>query len=152
TSSYFTITSPSTVSTWNNDRDNILTWSKSPTDGISHFDIEMARLSTDGLLYVARNVPAVPPFLHIVLQDIAAGDDYFFFFLNATHGGTYASSPRFTVVDDHAPSVETPAPVVGETKVAGGPTVTLSGSPGPTKGYAMIFDSYSRATNLSWSL
>jgi hypothetical protein len=38
---------------WANGQPNLLTWQKGLLDGIRAFDVELTRLSTDGILYVA---------------------------------------------------------------------------------------------------
>jgi len=134
TSGYFIIDEPAAQRQWVNNAANLVSWSKGLLDGIEGFDVEMARMSTDGLTLVARNVPAKPPQLNIMLQDVPAGDDYFLIFLNSTHGLMYATSPRFSILAASAsPSSSPPSPA------ANVPTITISGSPNPTQHFATTF-------------
>lgn len=134
TSGYFIIDEPAAKQEWVNNAANLVSWSKGLLDGIGGFDVEMARMSTDGLTLVARNVPAKPPQLNIMLQNVPAGDDYFLIFLNSTHGTMYATSHRFSILAANAsPSSSPPSPA------ANVPTVTISGSPNPTQQFATTF-------------
>jgi hypothetical protein len=131
---YFVITSPAAQSQWQNNVANLITWEKGVLDDIYGFDVEMARMSTDGLTLVARNVPATQKRLNILLQDVPAGDDYFLIFINSTHGVMHATSSKFTVLASSAtPSTTPPSPAEGI------PTVTISGSPNPTQQFATTF-------------
>lgn len=49
------ISEPTRESQWTNGVANPVTWQKGVLDGIAGFDVEMARLSQDGLTFVARN-------------------------------------------------------------------------------------------------
>jgi hypothetical protein len=81
-----------------------------------------------------KKVPAKPPQLNIMLQNVPAGDDYFLIFLNSTHGIMYATSPRFSILAANAsPSSTPPSPA------ADAPTITISGSPNPTQQFATTF-------------
>jgi len=52
---YFIINEPSAQREWVNGAPNLVSWSKGLLDGIDGFDVELARMSTDGLTLVARN-------------------------------------------------------------------------------------------------
>lgn len=131
---YFIISSPAAQSQWQNNVANLITWEKAVLDGIYGFDVEMARMSTDGLTLVARNVPSTQKRLNILLQDVPAGDDYFLIFINSTHGLMHATSSKFSVLASSAtPSTTPPSPAEGI------PTVTISGSPNPTQQFATTF-------------
>lgn len=103
-------------------------------DGVNGFDVEMARLSTDGLTLIAKNVPAQQQSLNIFLQDTQPGDDYFLVFMNSTHGVMYATSPRFTVLA--AGGTPNSTALSPNNAV---PTVTVSGAPDPTKAFVTTF-------------
>ncbi|KAG7441279.1 uncharacterized protein BT62DRAFT_937313 [Guyanagaster necrorhizus] len=149
-SAYFEITSPSENAQWRNGGVNVISWEKGTLDGIDSFDIEMTRLSEDGLTYIASTVPAEkasPSSLNVYLENIPAADDYFLLFLNATHGIMYTTSPRFTILNSSATSTSgsTPTP---DRAVA---TVTISGTPNPTQGFVTTFAAASSALpNLEW--
>jgi len=132
-SSYFVITEPTRTTTWVNGAANVVTWSKGLFDGVDFVDIEMSRLNTDGLTLIARNTPVKPASLNIYLDSLPTGDDYFLLFINVTHGGMYATSPRFTIADSANSSSTQPKPN------AAVPTVTVSGAPNPTIAFATTF-------------
>lgn len=94
----------------------------------------MARLSSDGLTLVAKNVPARQESLNILIQDIQPGDDYFLIFMNSTHGVMHATSPRFTILASGGNPTNK-----GLTPDSAVPTVTVSGPPHPTKAFATTF-------------
>ena len=52
--------SPTTDTQWVNGLANPLSWSKGLLDGVNSVDIELARLSTDGLVKVALNGMSYP--------------------------------------------------------------------------------------------
>lgn len=52
---YFIINEPTSSSEWSNGAANVVSWTKGLDDGIDAFDIEIARLTDDGLLFVARD-------------------------------------------------------------------------------------------------
>ncbi|KAF9470278.1 hypothetical protein BDN70DRAFT_889166 [Pholiota conissans] len=97
--SYFVITEPQAKTEWVNGSPHLVQWTKGLLDDINGFDMEMTRLSKDGLTLVAMNVPASQDKLNILLQNVPAGDDYFLVFINSTHGVMHATSPRFAVLD-----------------------------------------------------
>ncbi|KAG6856145.1 hypothetical protein H0H87_007150 [Tephrocybe sp. NHM501043] len=120
-SAYFVITEPTRQTQWTIGTSNTISWQKGVRDGITVFDVEMARLSTDGLTLVARN-------------DVPEGDDYFLLFLNSTHGVMHATSPRFSIVS--ASSAKSTASVSAASNAQ---TVTISGAPNPTRQFAATF-------------
>jgi hypothetical protein len=64
---YFIITEPSPTTTWQNGVPNLITWSKGLQDGVSTFDIELARLSQDGLIFVAKDGgPSLSPIRPVI--------------------------------------------------------------------------------------
>jgi len=135
-SAYFIISEPTLSTQWVNGAPNLVTWNKGVQDGIDTFDVEMARLNSDGLTFVARDVPSQSKSLNILLQDIPAGDDYFLLFINSTHGIMYATSPRFTILAPSAsvsPNASHPSP---DSSAA---TVTVSGAPNPTQAFVTTF-------------
>jgi len=131
---YFIINNPAASAQWPNNAVNLITWEKGVLDGVDMFDMEMARMSTDGLTLVAQNVPAAQGQINLQLQDVPPGDDYFLIFINATHGVLHTTSSRFTILAPSAsPSGTVPSPAGGV------PTVTVSGSPNPTAQFATTF-------------
>ena len=60
---YFLINEPAAQRQWVNNAANLVTWSKGLLDGIDGFDVEMARMSTDGLTLVARNGEVRPCYI-----------------------------------------------------------------------------------------
>jgi len=49
------ITEPTTSTVWVNGAANLVTWTKGLLDNIHAFDVEIARLSQDGLIFVAKD-------------------------------------------------------------------------------------------------
>ncbi|KAL9715564.1 hypothetical protein Ac2012v2_000005 [Leucoagaricus gongylophorus] len=134
TSAYFLVDEPRRDTQWMNNQPNLVQWQKGLLDGVNGFDVELARLNTDGLLLVAMNVPSQQNSLNIFLQNVPAGDDYFLTFMNSTHGTLLATSSRFSVLS--AGSNPTRA---GSSPNNAVPTVTISGTPDPTKLFATTF-------------
>ncbi|KAJ8516512.1 hypothetical protein ONZ45_g6187 [Pleurotus djamor] len=133
---YFVVTSPGEGSVWREGAANSITWSKGLSDGINSFDIEMNRLGGDGLLLVARNVPATTTSLNVFLQNVPPADDYFLVFLNSTHGVLHTTSKKFPVIlsSDSPPSgatLSSPDPQA--------PTVTVNGPSNPTQAFATTY-------------
>jgi len=140
-SAYFMISQPTVGSSWTNGEANFLSWTKGVLDDIDTFDIEMTRLSQDGLTFVAKDVPATKDkSLNIFLQDVPPGDDYFLLFINSTHGLMYSTSSRFTILPSGTQANATQPSVDGAA-----PTVTVSGSPNPTAAFATTFPPASNA-------
>ena len=52
---YFIINEPDSSSQWSNGASNLISWTKGLEDGIDAFDVELARLTDDGLIFVARD-------------------------------------------------------------------------------------------------
>ncbi|EJU00623.1 hypothetical protein DACRYDRAFT_23037 [Dacryopinax primogenitus] len=128
---YFLITSPTKGSVWTNNATNLVQWTAAVDElpnGI--FDVELARLSTDGLLFVARNVPIVLNGLNIELDDVPNGDDYFLMFVDARPGISWSTSQRFSIQNSNGTT-----PVTDPTK----PTATIAGGPNPTSGWGTTF-------------
>ncbi|KAG5721206.1 hypothetical protein E4T56_gene20016 [Termitomyces sp. T112] len=142
-SSYFIITEPTRDTQWALGTPNPISWTKGVLDDIASFDVEMARLDSDGLTFVAQNVPAAHSSLNILLQDVPLGDDYFLLFMNSTHGVTYATSPRFSVVSGS--SSKSTASVVSDVQ-----TVTVNGAPNPTQQFAVTFPAMENRGFASW--
>ncbi|KAI0772328.1 hypothetical protein BD413DRAFT_474321, partial [Trametes elegans] len=132
-SAYFVIDQPAKGAKWANGEVNPVTWEKGLLDGVNIVDIELARLSTDGLIFVARDVPTPlsTGAVNILIQDVPAGDDYYLLFLNSTHGVMYASSQRFSIGDSGNGT--------SGSAVSSAATVTVSGGPNPTKAFATTF-------------
>ena len=53
--SYFVISEPQNATQWVNGNANLVQWEKGLLDGVNGFDVEMARLSQDGLMLLAMN-------------------------------------------------------------------------------------------------
>jgi len=133
-STYFVVNQPTTGTQWANGATNPVLWTKGLLDGVNVFDVELARLSTDGLIKVALNVPANSGKLNLALQDVPAGDDYYLLFLTSEDGQMFGLSSRFTILADG-----TAAPSNASSPVASAPTVTISGGPNPTASFATTF-------------
>ncbi|KAK0222123.1 hypothetical protein IW262DRAFT_1460438 [Armillaria fumosa] len=145
THSYFMVKEPREGAQWSNSAVNVLSWEKGVWDGVTHFDIEMTRLSEDGITYIAYNVPSQPyspTSLNIYLEDVPTGDDYFVLLINSTHGVMHCLSPRFSIVNATASASSSVTP---DSSI---PTVTVSGAPDPTKGFVTTFAS--RASSVVW--
>jgi len=125
---YFIVNQPAASASWANGSPYPFAWTKGLLDGIDTFDIELTRLSEDGLILVAQTVPATYNTLNIILQDVPEGDDYFLVCLNSTHSLIYAISSRFTITNSSSVSNPSPNPSV--------PTVTVSGAPNPLNQFA----------------
>ena len=52
---YFVITEPTQHAIWTNGVANHVAWTKGLFDGINAVDVEMSRLSQDGLIFVAQD-------------------------------------------------------------------------------------------------
>ncbi|KAH8092210.1 hypothetical protein BXZ70DRAFT_898382, partial [Cristinia sonorae] len=128
---YLIINEPQKGEQWSNGVANRISWTKGLLDGVNAFDIEMSRMSVDGLIYVASAVPVNPPSLNIFMQDVPAGDDYFLLFVNATIGVKYGTSPMF--------SVRAASNATASSPDASAPTVTISGAPNPLSVFATTF-------------
>jgi len=69
--------------------------------------------------------------INVVLNSVPAGDDYFILFLNSTHGGLYANSQKFSIVDSGSNSTVKP--------ISSKPTISVNGGPNPTAHFATTF-------------
>ena len=52
---YFVINTPANGIQWSNNAVNPVSWTKGLLDGVTSVDVELARLSTDGLIFVAKD-------------------------------------------------------------------------------------------------
>lgn len=151
---FFEFIQPATGTEWVNGEVHPIIWEKGLLDGVGMFDLELARLSQDGIIKAALNgvyshtlvtipiltccvVPANAHYMNILVQDVPSGDDYYLLFINSTHGGMYAISPRFTILE--AGSSVQNASASADPAVATATTLTISGSPNPTAVFAMTF-------------
>ncbi|KAJ3556159.1 hypothetical protein NM688_g2176 [Phlebia brevispora] len=126
---YFVVQQPSQGTQWTNGQANPVQWTKGVGDGVVMTDIEMSRISVDGLIFVAQNVPTSPGSINIFIQDLPEADDYYLLFLNSTVGVMYGTSPRFSVSGSSNAS----------SPIANAPTVSVSGAPNPTDVFATTF-------------
>ena len=72
TVAYFVVDQPTKTSQWVNGAANPITWTKGLLDGVDTIDLELARLSSDGLIFVARNGPSLidsPPAVFLTFED-----------------------------------------------------------------------------------
>ncbi|KAF8637728.1 hypothetical protein AX17_002616 [Amanita inopinata Kibby_2008] len=145
TLAYFWVSEPNRDTLWQNGGVQLLAWQKGKLDGINSFDIEMARLSDTGLTFVAKGVSSKQKSLNIMLQDVPPGDDYFVLFLNSTHGVTHGISSRFTVLSSSDSSKSNSPP-----PDSSAPTVTVSGTPDPTRGFATTFPAAANGDVCGW--
>jgi len=127
---YFIITQPAAGTQWANGAANLVTWTKGLGDGIDGVDVEMSRMSMDGLFFVAKDAPTKPGALNIFLQNIPPADDYYLLFLNSTSGNMFATSAKFSIGSTANSSAAT---------ASGAATVTVSGTPNPTAVFATTF-------------
>jgi len=127
-SAYFVVEGPVSNTPWLNNATNVVSWAKGVKDGIAGFDLEMTRMSQDGLFLIAKNVPASPLALNVFLVDVPPADDYFLLFINSTIGLMVGTSKQFSILAaSSTPSVSPPSPVGSV------PTVTVSGVPNLTQ-------------------
>jgi len=136
---YFNIIEPQAGRQWQNGAANPVQWTKGLLDQIPTFDIEIGRLSVDGILLVATQVPASLTALNIYFESVPNGNDYYMTFMNHTQGSVYIVSPQFSIVDSVTSTQ--PSPVSG-------PTVTVSGAPNPTATFATAFPATGSAVSL----
>ncbi|KAI0058761.1 hypothetical protein BV25DRAFT_1829753 [Artomyces pyxidatus] len=130
---YFQVTSPSKGVQWANNQTYPISWSKGLFDGVDTFDLELSRLGTDGLVFVAKDVPSYTGTLNVALQNVPPADDYFLLFLNSTHGVMYGNSQQFSIAATGTNNASAPQPDGSK------PTVTVSGGPNPTAVFATTF-------------
>lgn len=74
--------------------------------------------------------------LNLALQDVPAGDDYYLLFINSTHGGMHAISPRFTILSAGSTANASDA---AEAAVGTATTLSISGGPNPTAVFLTTF-------------
>lgn len=127
-SAYFIVEAPQFNTSWVNNASNLVSWVKGVDDGIFGFDLEMTRMSEDGLFLIAKNVLASPGAINVFLIDVPPADDYFLLFINSTIGLMVGTSSQFSILaPSTTPSVSPPSPAGGV------PTVTVSGAPNLTQ-------------------
>ncbi|KAI0315504.1 hypothetical protein OF83DRAFT_1131854 [Amylostereum chailletii] len=131
----FQVSSPSKNAQWSNGQTYAVSWVKGLADGVNVLDVELSRLSTSGLILVAKDVPATTGTINLALDSVPPADDYFLLFLNSTHGVMYGNSPKFSILAASAAA----AVVNGSAADATKPTITLSGGPNPTAAFATTF-------------
>lgn len=51
----FVVTAPTKGGQWANGAANVVSWIKGVGDGVDAFDIEMSRLTQDGIFYIAKD-------------------------------------------------------------------------------------------------
>lgn len=85
--------------------------------------------------------------LNVYLEDVPAADDYYLLFINSTHGGMYAISPRFTILDAGA-TVD--ASASASAPVSDASTLSISGGPNPTAQFVQTFAAISNA--IGWRI
>jgi len=133
--SYFYITRPAAGDQWTQGDPHAATWIHA-NDDINIVDVELARMSTSGLLLAAREVPTRWGSLNLEFGSVPPGDDYYLVFLNVTHGEVYSISEKFTILAASSSSANSTAQVA---PVANKPTVTVIGTPGPLMTFAQTF-------------
>jgi len=133
--SYFYITKPSKGDQWTQGEPHAATWVHA-VDGIDVVDVELGRTSTSGLLLGAREVPTRWGSLNLLLGDVPPGDDYYFIFMNVTHGLVYSISDQFTILPASSSSSNSSSEIAPDPSK---PTVTISGAPGPTMSFAATY-------------
>ncbi|CAE6442996.1 unnamed protein product [Rhizoctonia solani] len=138
--SYLKIKTPGSHHPWQVGQSNGLSW-VSAFEGVTQFDIELARLKTDGLLFVARNVSTSWNTLNVHLDSVPTGDDYYVLFVDSTHGNVYSMSERFSILG----AGSTPTAGTVATPSSGANQVSLSGGPHPTAQFAYTFVSENAA-------
>jgi len=135
---YFIVTAPGKSDEWANGQTYPVTWVKGLLDGVNYLDLELTRMSVDGLILVARDVPAASGGINLALNSVPPGDDYFLLFVNSTHGLMYGTSQQFSITSSG--SGNTSAQPISKK-----PTVTISGGPNPTAQFAATFGATSGA-------
>jgi len=147
-SSYFVVNTPSSNVAWVNGQSNLMTWTKGVQDGVEAFDLEMARLTVDGLIYVGMNVPASSSgSINVYIEDLPSGDDYFLVCINSTGGTLFGTSSRFTVLDA---SSTIPSNYTTTVPLGSAVTVSISGSPSPTMQFATTFPAPASGALVFW--
>ncbi|KAI0052328.1 hypothetical protein FA95DRAFT_1592839 [Auriscalpium vulgare] len=130
---YFQVSSPAKGAQWANGQTYPVTWEKGLLDGVDTFDLELSRMSTDGLIFIAKDVPSTIKTVNVAFQSLPAADDYFLLFLNSTHGVVYGNSQQFSILQSIPSNATAPQPDANQ------PTVTVSGGPNPTAAFVTTF-------------
>jgi len=128
---YFVISEPGTGLPWANGQTNVITWEKGLEDGVEYFDIELERVSVDGLSFIARDIPTSYSSLNVYIDGLQTGDDYVIIFTNTTPGILFTTSSTFAITNSTNSSSPSP--------VAGSPTVSIIGAPNPTAAWPTTF-------------
>ncbi|KAI0289727.1 hypothetical protein BC826DRAFT_1030187 [Russula brevipes] len=132
TQGYFEVTYPPKGTIVGNGTVLPVTWKKGLLDGVEFLDLELTRMSQDGLIFIARDIPSSMGGLNIYFDSVPMGDDYFLIFANTTHGAMYGVSKQFSIANSNS-SNSTSQPLPSK------PTVTVSGGPNPTAQFATTF-------------
>ncbi|KAH8115092.1 hypothetical protein DFH11DRAFT_1591365 [Phellopilus nigrolimitatus] len=146
--SYFKFNQPVQGTEWVNGQANPILWKKGLLDGVDTVDLELARLSSDGLILAALNVPALPGQLNLFIENVPPGDDYYLIFIDSTLGAMYAVSPRFTIL---AAGSSVNSSASASAAVASATTVTVSGGPNPTAVFGTTFPALNNGA-LAWRI
>jgi len=136
---YFGITTPTLNSNWTSNGLNTVRWTYA-NEGVQTVDMQLVRLTVDGVLPIAQAIPTTWGGFNVVLQDAPEGDDYFVLLLDSSGSTMYSLSQRFTISSTASPaSSPVPSPVA---------SVTVSGAPNPTMKFAATYgvSSASRAS------
>jgi len=144
TPSYFNIIQPTLNANWTNSGLNVIKW-VSAKEGVLTVDMQLVRLTVDGILPIAAGIPTSWGGFNVVLQDTPPGDDYFILLLDSGDTTMYSLSSRFSIstTASAAPaSSALPSPVA---------TATVSGAPNPTMQFAATYG-VSGAVKLSSSM
>ncbi|KAN0130568.1 hypothetical protein V8E53_009820 [Lactarius tabidus] len=137
---YFMVTAPTKGVQWGNNQTYPVSWVKGLLDGVNYIDLELTRMSVDGLILIARDIPAASGGINLALNSVPPGDDYFLLFVNSTHGVMYGTSPQFSITSAGSGNASTQL-------IAKQPTVTISGGPNPTAQFAATFGATSGAVH-----
>jgi len=129
---YFEVTYPPQGTIVGNGAVLPVTWKKGLLDGVEFLDLEVTRMSQDGLIFVARDIPAWSGGINLYFDSVPPASDYFLIFANSTHGVMYGLSKMFTVTNSNSGN-STSQPLPSK------PTVTVSGGPNPTAQFATTF-------------
>ncbi|KAG8902104.1 hypothetical protein FRB99_004831 [Tulasnella sp. 403] len=145
--SYFHITRPAAGDQWTQGQAHAANWVHA-VDNIDIVDVELARMSTSGLLLAAREVPTRWGSLNLLLGDVPPGDDYYLVFLNVTHGVVYSVSQKFTILPPDGTSANSTTQVAADPSK---PTVTVTGAPGPLMSFAATYGPQAAGAASLWS-
>jgi len=145
--SYFYITKPAAEDQWTQGQPHAANWVHA-VDGIDIVDVEIGRTSTSGMLLVAREVPTKWGSLNLLLEDVPPGNDYYFIFLNVTHGLVYSVSDPFTILPASSTSANSTTEVAPDPSK---PTVTVTGAPGPLMSFVETYGPQAAGAVALWS-